>query len=309
MPTDLLCLGGSSVDLILRVPRLPRRDEKLVSQFVGRVPGGMVANTACAAARLGVTVGWAGTLGDDEDGRLMRAGFAEFGVDDSYAAVVTGGVTDFTVILLDDSGERTILVVPTLPAPPSLTDSALAALRATRLAYTVPHLPDWFAPRAEAVHAGGGLVALDVETSSPAQGADLTAAVDQSDIIFCNRRGLKLMTGAEDVPTGARALLERGLTCVVVTLGADGAYATGRADSSAVTCRVDGHVVPVADTTGAGDCMHAAFMKGWLAGWPLDRALKFANAAAALSVQQVGARAGYPTETEVEQFLVNGWNG
>ena len=46
-------------------------------------------------------------------------------------------------------------------------------------------------------------------------------------------------------------------------------------------------------------------MKGWLAGWPLDRALKFANAAAALSVQQVGARAGYPTETEVETFLAS----
>ncbi len=305
MPTDLLCLGGSSVDLILRVLRLPRRDEKLVSQFVGRVPGGMVANTACAAARLGLTVGWAGALGDDEDGRLMRAGFAEFGVDDSYAAVVVGGVTDFTVILLDDSGERTILVVPTLPSPPPLTDSALAALRATRLAYTVPHRRDWFAPVADAVHSGGGLVALDVETSSPVQGTDLAAAVDQSDIIFCNRRGLKLMIGVEEAPVGARALLERGLTCVAVTLGAEGAYAAVRADSSAVTCRVPGHVVPVADTTGAGDCFHAAFLCGWLAGWPLEQTLRFANAAAALSVQKLGPRAGFSTRSEVESFLAS----
>ena len=309
MPTDLLCLGGASVDLILRVPRLPRRDEKLVSQFVGRVPGGMVANTACAAARLGLSVGWAGTLGDDEDGRLMRAGFAEFGVDDSYAAVVGGGVTDFTVILLDDSGERTILVVPTLPSPPPLTDSALAALRTTRLAYTAPHGRDWFAPVAGAVHSGGGLVAVDVEASSPVTGAELQAVLRQCDLIFCNRRGLALATGSDDPERGAQALVEHGARCVAVTLGADGAYAAVRADSSAVTCQVAGHVVPVADTTGAGDCFHAAFMKGWLAGWPLDRALKFANAAAALSVQRVGARAGYPTETEVEQFLVNGWNG
>jgi sugar/nucleoside kinase (ribokinase family) len=250
-------------------------------------------------------------LGGDEDGRLMRAGFAEFGVDDSCATVVVGGVTDFTVILLDDSGERTILVVPTLPSPPPLTDSALAALRATRLAYTVPHRRDWFAPVADAVHSGGGLVALDVETSSPVQGADLAAAVDQSDIIFCNRRGLKLMTGVEEAPVGARALLERGLTCVVVTLGAEGAYAVRHArrvrsgvppvDESAAP----GYRVPVADTTGAGDCFHAAFLCGWLASWPLEQTLRFANAAAALSVQKLGPRAGFPTRSEVETFLAS----
>ena len=54
---DLFCLGGSSLDLILRVARLPNADEKLLAQFAGRAAGGLVANTACAAARLGLVTG------------------------------------------------------------------------------------------------------------------------------------------------------------------------------------------------------------------------------------------------------------
>lgn len=65
---DIFCLGGAAVDWILRVPRLPWPDEKLVVDFVSRVAGGLVANTACAAARLGLRVAWSGLLGKDEGG-------------------------------------------------------------------------------------------------------------------------------------------------------------------------------------------------------------------------------------------------
>ena len=317
MITDLLCLGGSSPDLILRVPRLPNRDEKLVVEFAGRAPGGLVANTACAAARLGLRVSWAGALGDDDGGRVIREGFAAFGVDDSLAVIHPGAMSDFTVILLDPSGERTILVVPTLPSPPPLTEAIRAALGQTRVAYTMPYPPHLFTPLAEAVHVGGGLVAVDVEDSSPARGDDLQAALAQSDLIFCNRRGLALATGSDDPATGATCLLERGPQCVVVTLGAQGAYALAYSSftkppvssvsrKAVVSSSVPGHNVPVADSTGAGDCFHAAFIFGHLQGWPLARALAFANAAAALSVQKVGARTGYPTRSEVENFLING---
>jgi sugar/nucleoside kinase (ribokinase family) len=134
---------------------------------------------------------------------------------------------------------------------------------------------------------------------------ELRAIIAQTDLVFCNRRGLTLAAGEDDPAAGAKTLLGIGPRCVVVTLGPDGAWAFDPSQS----VHVRGHRVPVADTTGAGDCFHAAFLCGYLAGWALERTARFANAAAALSVQQVGARAGYPTETEVEQFLVNGWNG
>ncbi|MCK4975326.1 MAG: hypothetical protein KAS36_00160, partial [Anaerolineales bacterium] len=59
---DLLCLGGSSVDIILQVPRLPASDEKLVAGYAGHQAGGLVANTASAAARLGLKVAWSGRV-------------------------------------------------------------------------------------------------------------------------------------------------------------------------------------------------------------------------------------------------------
>ena len=57
---DILFLGGASVDLILKVPHIPLRDEKLIADYVGHQAGGMVANAACAAARLGMRTAWAG---------------------------------------------------------------------------------------------------------------------------------------------------------------------------------------------------------------------------------------------------------
>jgi sugar/nucleoside kinase (ribokinase family) len=258
-----------------------------------------MANTACAAARLGLRVRWAGLLGDDEGGRLIREEFAAYGVDASAAEVRTGAATDFTVILLDPSGERTILVVPVLPSPPPLTDSLLAALAETRLVYAPPHPPAWFEPMAAAVHRGGGLVAVDVEGSAPSQGVDLEAVLHLADVVFCNRRGLKAATGGDDIETGMNRLTSWGAGHVVVTLGSQGAWAGSRG----AVIHAPGHRVPVVDTTGAGDCFHAAFIFGLLAGWPPERTLHFANAAAALSVQKLGPRAGLPTREEIEAFL------
>lgn len=299
MHTELLCLGGSCVDLVLRVPRMPQRDEKMVTEFVGRVGGGLIANTACAAARLGLRVGWAGVIGDDDSGAVLRRDFAAFGVDDALAQVRPNQATDFTVILLDNSGERTILIAPTIGEPPALTPSLQAALKHARIVYTLPHPPHWFEPMAQAAHAGDGLVAVDVEQSAPARGEDLQAALALADMVFCNARGLQYATDCPSIVDGANKLLAGRARCVVVTLGSGGA----RAYTTEGIAEVAGYEVPVVDTTGAGDCFHAAFMSAYLRREPPAACLAFANAAAALSVQAVGARGGFPTREQVEALM------
>jgi len=296
---DLLCLGGSSVDIILGVPRLPVSDEKLVADYAGHQAGGLVANTACAAAHLGLKVAWGGRVGGDENGRILLNSFAEFDVDTSLSVIDAGGITDFTVILLEPSGERTILVVPTVSPTPPLNETILSTLSQVRSVYTVPHTIGWFNQVAEATHSRSGLVFVDVETSSPVRGAELRDVLTHSDVVFCNQRGLALATGDNDPGTGAKVLLNLGLKCVCVTMGAGGAWAftpEQRVFSPAFA-------VPVVDTTGAGDCFHAVFIYGFLDGWSLDDSLNFANAAAALHIQQVGPRQGLPTRTQVEAFL------
>jgi sugar/nucleoside kinase (ribokinase family) len=300
-----------SADLILKSPRLPNPDEKLVVQYAGKQAGGLVANAACAAARLGLKVAWAGTLGDDDFGRLAMDDFARFGVDTSHATIDPHIATDFTVILLDPGGDRTILVVPTSPSPPKIGPKAIEALSHARMVYTLPQSPAWFATIAETVHAEGGLIAVDIESSSPVQGEELQAVLECTDIVFCNRLGLLLAVGnangalpgaagAEQVQTNARRLLQLGVKVVCVTLGKEGALGV----CAAYATYAPGFSVPVTDTTGAGDCFHAAFLYAHFNGYPLPEALQFANAAAALSVRYLGARGGLPTEQQVTSFLV-----
>lgn len=296
---DLFCIAGASLDLILKLPRLPEPDEKLLVQYAGRAAGGLVANAACAAARLGLRTGWGGLVGDDEGGRLVLQEFERFGVDASRAQVLPGGMGDFCIILLDESGERTILVANPLPEPPPLDEATLQALRSSRVGYALARPPEWFERFAGAVHAGGGLVAVDLESTSPAQGKDLNAALQRTDILFTNRGGLGLLAPELPLEEAVRFALDLGVQEVVVTRGAAGsALYTPQGVLEAAGFRVQ-----VADTTGSGDCFHAAYLAARSAGLEGAARLRFANAAAALKVQKLGPRAGLPTFAEVESFL------
>ena len=140
---------------------------------------------------------------------------------------------------------------------------------------------------------------VDVESSSPVTGDDLERVMRHTDLVFCNRRGLDHITGTEHPDRGVDVVLGMGPRCVCVTMGARGASVYTHDE------RVykEGYQVPVVDTTGAGDCFHAAFIAEYLAGRPLGENLRFANAAAALSVQHIGPRGGLPTREQVLDFL------
>jgi len=296
---DLFCIAGSSLDLILTLPRLPQPDEKLLAQFTGRAAGGLVANAACAAARLGLRTGWSGLIGDDDGGRFVLGEFASYGVDASRAQILPGSAGDFCIILLDDTGERTILIVNSLPEPPPLTEATLDALRHSRVGYALPRPSAWFEQFAGAVHAGAGLVAVDMESTALAHGAELDSALRLTDIVFTNRGGLEMFAPDFSLEAAAVRLLELGVQEVVVTLGAAGSAlftTAGRLDAP-------GFRVPVVDTTGGGDCFHAAYLAASNAGLEDVDRLRFANAAAALKVQHLGARGGLPTLLQVEEFL------
>jgi sugar/nucleoside kinase (ribokinase family) len=300
MEFDLFCMGGCSVDFVVKTPRLPVRDEKLLVEYCGREAGGLVANTACAAARLGLITGWSGLVGDDENGQIVLQDFARFGVNVSYATVLSGSATDFTVILVDPKGDRTILVVPVIKKSLPFSPDTLKALNRARIGYSIPHEPDWFQRFSSSVREGGGKVAVDLEGSSPVSGLDLDAVLKMADFTFCSLDGLELGTGTREPAEGAGKLLDMGQEMVIVTLGKAG---------SAVFTRKErywspGFSVNVVDTTGAGDCFHAAFLTGLQAGWPLEKILRFANAAAALSVQSMGARRSLPIPAEIEAFLI-----
>ena len=296
---DFYCIGGMAVDLLLMVPRLPLKNEKLGVQYAGLMGGGLIANAACAAARLGLKTSWSGLLGDDAYGQMLTQEFAMYGVCTAEVVIQQKHSTDFTVILLHPDGERTILLVPVLPSPPPLTDAVKHALQQSRLGYTLPYTQDWFAEFAESVHTGGGRVAIDLEGSTSESVINTKAILNLTDVVFCSKDGLQVFAGQKQIKDGAADILSLGPEMVVITLGKKGAELFTRSEQYSTSA----YSVPIVDTTGAGDCFHAAFLFGILADWDFKCCLEFASAAAALSVQALGARGGLPTYKEVKNFM------
>lgn len=296
---DILGVGDADVDLFLRVGRLPRRDEKVLGEYLGEYPGGIVANYCCAASRLGSRTALASVVGDDRYGEMAIAGLRQFGVNTNPVRVRAGGQTYFCVVMLDESGEKALTVVKTDCIFPALDDIDAELFSRTRLVHTMgDNVPvaSWAAREAKA---RGALVSLDVEPTTAGSGLhDLEGLLANVDLVFPNGAGLaSLMDG--DLLGAARRILAMGPRVVVVTLGAKGCLIVTEGEP----VQLPAFRAPVVDTTGAGDCFNAAFVTGYLKEWDLVRCGRFASAAAALSVTRVGSRSALPTPDEVERFL------
>jgi ribokinase/sulfofructose kinase len=286
------------MDLVLKVPRLPAYDEKELGELVGRLPGGPAANFACAASRLGLLVSSFSLVGDDQSGRLIIEDFERYGVDTSLIQVLEDTESPFTVILVDPTGEKAIIVVPTFEAVYSL-DVATRALSRARVMFMMPKPEEQFMVLADLARKHGVEVMIDVEPDVCAQRSQLERILKQTDIAGFNQFGFMAAAGQEPSIEAARELLQFGPHTVIVTRGRQGTLAV----TSDEAAEHPGFKVPVVDTTGAGDTFYAAYLAATLCGESLAARLRFANATAAMSVTALGPRGWLPTRAEVELFL------
>ncbi len=267
----------------------------MLATLLGKQPGGMGGNVACAASRLGLRTGLVSWVGDDAEGELVLADLRRFDVDVTHVVVEPNTQTNFTTVLIDSSGEKVIIIVPTA-FNTLVLDSALSAyLSQASLVYTTVYDLDQLARVARVVHTAGGLMSADIEPVAGLQDEGLRQTLAFLDLTFFKADTL----GAADYEQAAQELRATGPELVVITLGAQGALA----------CHAQGIIhcpafnVPVVDTTGAGDCFTAAFLTVYLRKTPLAQALRYAQAAAALSIQGYGARGALPSDEQVRDFL------
>lgn len=299
-PFDILAIGGTDVDLVMTVDELPGHGEKVLGNMVGWLPGGTVGNFACAAGRLGQRVASLATVGADEAGRLIIEDFQRFGVSTDFIHVREDVKSHFTVILIEPSGERSIVVVRMFDEKYT-NERVRETVSQARAMYIMTDDAERFIQMSRIAHENGALVMIDVETTLGANRATLERILPHVDIANFNESGFVASSGEPATIEGARRILELGPSIVSVTLGSQGALAV-TADE---TAQVGGHAVTVRDTTGAGDTFNAAFLSGTLWEMPLQQRLAFANATASLSVTGLGPRGHLPTREEVEAFLRN----
>jgi sugar/nucleoside kinase (ribokinase family) len=271
--------------------QLPSSDDKYPAVLVGRLPGGFIANATCAAAKLGLRTGYIGWVGDDADGTMLYKDFETWGVDPVGLVKVPGELTPFTLVMTDEQSRRAI-ILPSMPLYQAvLTSAQIALARETRIVYTYPRDLLW------CEELGGRrdpdfIFALDIESVSPMRGQDLQRAIHTlTNVGFVSESSLALIgvSSLHDLVGAER--------WVIMTAGSRGAY--GLEDGLDEPIFQPARPVDVVDTTGAGDCFHAALLAARLDGATLAEALFFANAAAAIKVQYRGARGGLPTRAEV----------
>jgi sugar/nucleoside kinase (ribokinase family) len=296
--TDVIGIGEVCVDHVCVLPAWPGPGGKVRMQEYGTQPGGQVATAMVACARLGLRVKFLGRVGDDAAGQQALLGLSHEGVDTSGVQVVAGASTQTAVILVDaQSGERAViwhqddrLTLDDVPA------EKLSGARALHV--DVTGVPASLAGL-RAARAAGMLTSIDID-HVPRAVDEILALID---LCVMAEEFPHALTGEKDrerALRGVRKWCPNGT--LVVTLGKDGAIAL---DGDRVI-HVPAFSVRAVDTTACGDVFRGAFLYGTLAGWDLERRLRFASAAAALKTRKLGAQPGIPTLSEVESFLSTG---
>ncbi|MEV7171323.1 ribokinase [Streptomyces sp. NPDC093224] len=291
--TAIAVLGSTNMDLVAYVAKAPRLGETVTGRAFRTVPGGKGANQAVAAARSGGKVVMIGAVGADEFGVRLRSALTAAGVETAGLRTVEGssGTAHITV---DDEGGNSIVVVPGANA----AVTGLEAGDEARIAAAGTLLLQLELPMSAVVAGARAARAHGVRTVlTPAPAQPLPAALlAATDLLVPNEHEAAALTGLTDPHQAAEALLA-DVPEVVVTLGAAGVLhaARGREPLAVPAPRVR-----AVDTTAAGDTFVGALAVALGEGRPMPEALRWASAAAALSVQRHGAQDSMPTRAETE---------
>jgi ribokinase len=297
--TNVIVVGSVNADLVVSVSELPRAGETVTGGTFARHGGGKGANQAVAAARAGASVAMVGAVGADDLGDEALRQLAAEGIDVAAVARLDGVPTGVAAIVVDAAGENFVAVASGANAE---IDAAVVEEAVPRLIGRGEHgvvllghevLEPVVAAGIRAGRAAGWRVVLN-----PAPARRLSDDLEGV-ILTPNAHEARALTGEDDVEAAARALAARTGAPVLVTIGAEGALLVNGGDEGVTVERLPAPTVDVVDTTGAGDAVNGALAAELAAGRPLREAARFAMAAAALSTQAAGARAGMPRRADV----------
>ena len=296
-PFDAVALGLNAVDHLIVVPHYPEFNSKVAFLSHTLAPGGQSATAMVTLARLGLRARYVGKVGSDDLGRLQINSLASEGVEASGVAVIEGAETQTAFIVVDETnGERTVLWN-----------------RDERLIINEDEVDRKAVTSGRALHLDGYNVAASIKAAAYARAAGIPTVLDIDsiypgverllpliDFLISSSRFPKRITGEASLETALKKLAGMtGSIFVAATLGQDGvlAYFEGRfihSPAFRIKCQ---------DTTGAGDAFHGGFIYGLLAGFSVERTLRFANAVAALKCRAIGARTALPVLDEVNSLM------
>jgi ribokinase len=305
---QIIGVGALNTDHIYKVERILENGETVVD-WARSFPGGSAANTIYGLAKLGVSTGFCGAIGDDEDGKTLLRDFEGVGVDTSRIVVKPKARTGSVLCLSDRGGRRSLYVQPGANSLLNLDELDFGYINQAEII----HLSS-FADDSQFQLSLGLILRLEKSVKLSFSPGELYAVkglntlspfLSRTHLLFVNESELQRMTG-DDVEGGAQKCLQAGCRTVVVTLGkgkmlgkTTAVSYVRDADNEYIVESFSHNLDADVDTTGAGDAFAAGFLYGLGKGKGLKECGRLGDFVAKLCINRTGARQGLPTAEEL----------
>ncbi|MDG6235943.1 ribokinase [Glaesserella parasuis] len=304
MKNKLCVLGSINVDHVIRVPYFPKAGETLTGYSYQIAYGGKGANQAVAAARCGANVHFIGAIGDDQIGKTMKQAFEQDGINTEAISVIENQSTGLAMIQVADLGENSIVISAGANADLSeaLVEQHKSHIEQADILLMQLESPlQAVAKAAKIAKKAGVKVVLNPAPAQPLPDSLLS----QIDIITPNETEAEILTGIkvtneQTAAVAANYFHQLGIETVLITLGSKGLFYSEKGQGEIIP----GFRVDAVDTTAAGDTFNGAFVTALLEGKSPKESIRFAHAAAAISVTRMGAQTAIPRREEIEALLL-----
>lgn len=304
MTPKIVVVGSANTDFVLGVPELPSRGATVLGNEFRVVRGGKGANQAVAAARLGADVTFVARLGTDSFGNEALVAYREEGIRTDFIVQDPGIHSGIALIMVNPNGENVIGVGPGANSHLTAEDvqAASTAIQEADCVLLQLEIPvQAVQAAAEIAHRHQVRVILN-----PAPAQKLPPEILQSiDYLTPNETEAAILAGEDPSGIGPDSLPRLasilGVPNLVITLGARGACILQNGQTSVIPTFP---ITPV-DTTASGDAFNGALAVALARGEDISQAVKYANAAGAITATRPGAQPSLPTRKELDQFMVS----
>lgn len=299
----ILMAGSIMIDLILQMPRVPHPSESILGTKYSNAGGGKGSNSAVAAAKVGGDVTVCCTLGKDANGEALLGMLKDVNIDTSCVSLVEGANTGMAVIMLEESGMNRIAIYTGANdiTSPKDVENAFEGREYDALMMQLEIPLESNLKAFEIAKSRGMVTCLD---AGPAQAYPIEKFQGIT-ILSPNETETDALVGIlptdEDSCLAASKILKERSNCkyVVLKMGDKGSYIYGEGIAQMVpTFKVD-----AVDPTAAGDCYTGVLVKKYVETGDIVASARYASAAAAISVQHLGAQPSLPDKDAVEAFL------
>jgi ribokinase len=297
-------VGSLNMDFVVQVDALPVPGQTVSGRSFAMLPGGKGANQACAVGRLGGTGRMIGRVGRDVFGEALKRSLREAGIDVSHVFATEQEASGVALIPVETGGQNLIVVAAGANAmlTPKDVESALGSAKGGFVLLQLESPIETVGAALAVAAKNSAATILDPAPAAPLE-HDLLQRVD---ILTPNETEALALLGraggdveVADTATLARELLTLGPRTVILKLGDKGAWV----ETDSISRHFPTHPVNAVDATAAGDTFNGALAVALAEGLPIEMAVPFATAAAALSVTKLGAQSSIPQRAAVDTLI------